>query len=293
MIKASTGERIFNYFNILFIGLFSASILFPFICVINNSFRNNTDIAKNGFRLIPETIRLEAYKFLMTDSDRIVNGYRASIFITVVGTLLCLLFTSMMAYPFSRKDLPGRNVLLMMVVVTMFFSGGLIPFYLLISGLGMKDSWWALIIPNLITPWYMLILRNFFGEVPVSLIEAAKIEGASEATVLSRIILPLSLPSIACIGLFYAVGFWNSWFNAAIFLDTREKYPLQLVLRMIIKTANMEELSKRGYDISRIAVSEANVKAAAIIMTVAPILFIYPFLQKYFVKGMFLGSIKG
>ncbi|NJD04389.1 MAG: carbohydrate ABC transporter permease, partial [Ruminiclostridium sp.] len=188
---------------------------------------------------------------------------------------------------------PGRNVLLMVVVVTLFFSGGLIPSYLLIAALGMKDSWWALIVPYLISPWYMLILRKFFGEVPVSLLESAKIEGASEVTVLSRIILPLSLPSIAVIGLFYAVYHWNAWFPAAIYIDTREKYPLQLALRTIVQTLNLEELSKRGYDVSKIYVSEANVKAAAIIITVAPILCVYPFLQKHFVKGMFLGSIKG
>jgi putative aldouronate transport system permease protein len=292
-VKVSKGEKTFNAINTILLWIASLTIIFPLICVFNNSVRNVNDIMKHNFKLIPESFSLESYHFLISSSDRIINGYRASIFITVVGTLLCLIVTCMMAYSLSRKVLPGKNFFLIIVVITMFFSGGLIPSYLLVTGLGMRDSWWALIIPSLINPWNLLILRNFFKQIPESLEEAARMEGAGETSILIKIVLPLSLPSIASIGLFYAVSFWNAWFGASIYLETRSKYPLQLVLRQITQSINLDELAKRGLDMSKLPISEANVKAAAIVLTIFPILCVYPFIQKYFVKGVFMGSIKG
>ena len=286
------GEKTFDYINICILAVFAVTIIIPFVAVVNNSIRSLDDIKSNMFTIIPERIDFSAYKFLLSDSDVIFNAYRASIFITLIGTVLSLLFTSMMAYSFSRNELKGKSALLLFVVITMFFSGGLIPSYLLTTGIGLRDSWWALILPSLISPWYMLILRNFFAEIPKALIEAARIEGANEADILYKIVLPLSTASIAAIGLFYAVGYWNSWFAASIYLETKTKFPLQLLLRIIMQQLDLENMLKRGVQMDIVKVYSENVKAAAIVITMLPILCVYPFLQKYFVKGVFMGSIK-
>jgi len=286
------GEKAFDYINICMLAVFAVTIIIPFVAVVNNSIRSLDDIKSNMFTIIPERIDFSAYKFLLSDSNVIFNAYRASIFITLIGTVLSLLFTSMMAYSFSRNELRGKNALLLFVVITMFFSGGLIPSYLLTTGIGLRDSWWALILPSLISPWYMLILRNFFAEIPKALIEAARIEGANEADILYKIVLPLSTASIAAIGLFYAVGYWNSWFAASIYLETKTKFPLQLLLRIIMQQMDLENMLKRGVQMDTVKVYSENVKAAAIVITMLPILCVYPFLQKYFVKGVFMGSIK-
>lgn len=293
MQRMTRGEKIFAIVNYFILTLLSAVIIFPILSVVINSFRDAKDIMINAYTLLPERVNLEAYKFLLVDSRKIADGFTASLFITGVGTLLCLMFTGSMAYPLSKKYLPGKNAITMMVFITMFFSGGLVPGYLLVTFLGMKDTWWALIIPGMISPWYMILMRNFYYQVPEAIEESAKIEGANDILIFLRMYIPLSLPAIMTIGLFYAVGFWNSWFSASIYLNTLSKYPLQLVLKIIMSSANITALMEKGVDLSNIAVTEENVKSAAIVLTTLPIILVYPFVQKYLVKGVYVGSIKG
>jgi len=287
------GEKTFNLLNIFFMLLFTVIIILPFWSVMINSVREASMIARRGFVFLPEDITIENYKFFFVNSSRLLWGYRSTIIITVMGTFLNLLFTSMMAYPLSKKYLPGRTGIIVIVLITMFFSGGLIPYYVLVIKLGLKDSWFALILPGLISAWNMLLMRNFYSQVPDSLEESALIEGASDAQVLFRVVIPLSLPAMATIGLFYAVDHWNSWFSALLFIDTVEKRPLQMQLRTIIfNLVSIRDLAGGRADV-RPSVSEHGLRASAIILSILPILFVYPFIQKYFVKGLFIGSLKG
>lgn len=270
-------------------------MLYPFLYVLATSFSSNASVLAGRVSIVPDGFNLRAYKAVFNYS-LVWTSYRNTIFYTTLGTAINMLLTILAAYPLSRKDFYGRGIFTFFIAVTMFFSGGLIPTFLIVRGLGLYNTFWALLLPGAISTTNMIIMRTFFQNIPDALEEAAIIDGASDLQILTKIILPLSIPSIATIGMFYAVGHWNSWFSAMIYLRDRSKYPLQLVLRQIVLQNQVNELLSQQHgttiEETQSLISET-VKYATIIVAVVPILCVYPFIQKYFVKGVMIGSIKG
>ena len=294
-MKLSRGEKIFEVINYVILTILSLCFLVPFLFVLGTSLVGIEEWAHRGaYILIPRKIDLGAYKMLLGRGSLIGNAYAVTLFRVLVGTLLNLIFTATFAYALSKRDLPGRTLLTVYVFITMVFSGGLIPTFVLVDTLGLMGSVWALIIPVLMNPWWMLIMRNFFMAIPPEIEEAAIVDGATPPVILWKIILPLSLPSLATIGLFYAVWHWNEWFSAAIYLGDMTKYPIQLILRSVLY---MGQGSYRGelQMIMEAAVlpPAQTLKSAMIIVSTVPILVVYPFIQVYFVKGVMVGSVKG
>jgi putative aldouronate transport system permease protein len=241
-------------------------------------------LAHSGLLLKPAGISLSAYKTIINNNN-IWSGYLNTIFIVVIGTVVSLLITSMAAYTLSRKGFGARYVIMLLITFTMMFSGGLIPLFLTVKSVGLYDSRWSLIFPVMINTTNLIIMRTAFGEVPVSLEESAKIDGANDIIIYARIVMPLAQATIAVICLYYGVAYWNSWFMASIYLRTRSNFPLQLILREIL-IANDNETSDSE-------LMSESIKYAAIIVSTLPILCVYPFLQKYFVKGVMIGAVKG
>lgn len=297
MSKLSPGEKLFSILNNVFLFGLCLIFLIPFLSVIMTSFVGPAEYARRGaFILIPEEFDFTAYRLFLNRSSIVINAYQITLFRVVVGTSLNLLFTATLAYVLSKRNLPGRVPLTIFVFITMIFSGGLIPNFLLMDTLGLLDNVWVLILPGLINPFYLLIMRNFFMGIPAELEEAAIIDGATPPLILWKIILPLSMPAIATIGLFYAVWHWNAWFDATIYLTDLQKMPVQVILRGILDAA--QSASSTGDVLSvMLEVDEMppgqSLKAAMIMVTTLPILVVYPFIQKYFVKGALIGGIKG
>jgi putative aldouronate transport system permease protein len=263
-------------------------MLYPFIHVLSISFSTSAEALRPGLHLYPREISLFAWDRVMTDKN-IWLALGNTVFRTIVGTLLTLLIMSMGAYPLAKKYLPHRNFYMMFIVITMFFSGGLIPSYLLIKSLGLIDSRWALIVPGLISTYSLLILRNFFMGIPEELEDSAKIDGASDLRILFTLVIPLSKPVLATLGLWSAVGHWNAWFDALLYLQDQKLFVLQTFLRRLVITTEGDPL----LPVSSVFETAETVKAAVIMFTALPILIVYPFLQKYFVKGTLVGSLKG
>lgn len=291
-IKPTIGERTFDVFNIVILTVMSLLFLIPFLSVLATSFISAEESMRRGaFVLIPEKIDFSAYDMLLNRGMIIYNAYKVTIFRVVVGTFLNLVFTATLAYGLARRTLPGRNALVWIIFLTMIFHGGLIPSYMLIDNLGLKDTLWVLIIPSLVSAWNLFIMRNFFLTLPEELEESAVIDGASPAVNLWKIVVPLSMPAIATIGLFYAVHHWNDWFNASIYINSQSKMPIQVVMRNILLTGLLQDETQ--VDLIRDPPPAATLKSAVVIISTLPILFVYPFIQKYFVKGMLVGSVKG
>ena len=288
----STGRKIFNVVNIILMVGLAVMTAYPMLYVIFASFSEPTQfIGFEGILLKPLGFYTEAYELVFRDS-RIFTGYMNTLFIVVVGVTVNILVTSLGAYVLSRKSFVYRNAVMVFIMVTMYVSGGLIPFYLLVKGLHLDGTLWSLILPNAISTFNLIIMRTAFEGVPASLEESAKIDGASHWTIMFRIVLPLSMPTVAVMILYYGVGHWNSWFNASIFLQGKPQlYPLQLVLREILiqNTATDMTLATESGDVS--LVTEI-IKYAVIVVATLPILVLYPFLQKYFVSGLKVGGVK-
>lgn len=296
MTLQSTGmrERVFAYLNGAVLLLLSCAFLLPFLMVFSTSFISDEEAIRRGsFVLIPHSIDLSAYKIILGQSSLLLNAYKVTLFRVVVGSLLNVLVTAMLAYGLSKRTLPGRQIIVTFVFLTIIFSGGLIPTFMLIDGLGLRNSLWVLVLPGLVSAWYMFIMRTFFWSIPSELEESATMDGANAFTILWRIILPLSLPSIATIGLFYGVAHWNSWFDAAIYIDNVNKLPIQMVMRNILLSGitNQDQFPEAQM-FEQLPPAET-LKSAVIIVCTLPILLIYPFIQKYFVKGALIGSVKG
>ncbi|WP_426447378.1 carbohydrate ABC transporter permease [Paenibacillus sp. S-38] len=284
-------ERMFDGSNALFMVLLSILTLYPFLYVAFASLSDPASLMQHrGLLLMPEGFSLDAYKAVF-DNPMIPAGYRNTLFYVTAGTAINLFMTSLGAYVLSRKGLYFRNAMMFFIVLTMFFQGGLIPTYLLVSSLGMIDTPWAMLLPGAISTWNLIIMRTSFQAVPVSLEESARIDGANDWTILFRVIIPLSLPVIAVMILFYGVGHWNAWFGAMLYLRDRELYPLQLVLREILITNSTDNMTTGASSLDKIPIGET-IKYATIIAATIPILLLYPFLQKYFVKGVMIGAIK-
>lgn len=293
-MQNSTSDKVFSFFNYFFLAIILLLILYPLYFVVSASFSNPTYILTGEMWLWPKGFNLDAYKKVFENED-IVNGFINTLKYTTFGTLINVIMTIMAAYPLSRKDFYGRNVIMAIFVFTMFFSGGLIPTYLLIRDLGMINTFWVMVIPNAVAVWNIIIMRTFFQTtIPLELQESAQIDGCGNIRILINIVLPLSLPVIAVMVLFYAVGHWNSYFNALIYLSDKEKFPLQLVLREILIKGEMDEMIKATSEsFLKQQLSVEGLKYAALIVSNLPMMILYPFLQRYFVKGFMVGSIKG
>ncbi|PAD29070.1 carbohydrate ABC transporter permease [Paenibacillus sp. 7523-1] len=290
----SRGDRAVEWMIYAALVLVSVVVLYPVFFVGIASISNPENVMRGEVWLWPKNISLVGYERLFANSE-LMKGYGNTLLYTVAGTMLNLVMTIAAAYPLSRPDFRGRTIFTILIVFTMFFSGGMIPTYLLIKDLGMLDTFWVMIIPSALSVWNMLIMKTFFqNSIPKEIQEAAFMDGCSNMMVLTRIVLPLSGPVLAVMVLFYAVGHWNSYFNALIYLSDRDKYPLQLFLREILVQGQMQEMVDISDDsLARSMMDAEAIKYAAVIITNLPMLILYPFLQKYFIKGVMIGAVKG
>jgi len=289
--KNSAGEIVFMGLNGVFMLLVVVVTLYPFLYVLFASISDPVRMGQHmGFLLYPLGFTLGSYNRVL-QNPMILGGYANTLLYVVTGTTLNLLLTSLGAYVLSRKGLMLRNLIMFLIVVTMFFSGGLIPFYLIVRSLGLTDKIWALILPVAISSYNLIVMRTSFAQVPDSMEESAKIDGASDWRILFQIYIPLSMAVMAVMILFYSVGHWNSWFNAMIFMRSREKYPLQLILREILIASTTENMTTEAAASDKEPIGET-IKYATIIVATLPILAVYPFLQRYFVQGVMIGALK-
>ena len=295
MDRMSHGDKVFEVINCIFLGLIACIILYPLIYVVSASFSDAMSVTSGKMILWPVDLTLENYQEVFKN-DNIMRGYRNSLIIMASGTALNLLMTVLAAFPMSRRDLWGRNVLMKLMTFCMFFSGGLIPTYLLVGKtLGLMNNWLALILPGAISVYNMIIMRTYFStSIPYELHEAADIDGCTPFGTLIRIVLPLSGPIIAVIGLYYAVGHWNSYFSALLYINQENIQPLQLYLRKVLTANNAQALMEMGADeAARAAMRAETIKYSVIVVSSVPMLIIYPFVQKFFVKGVMIGAVKG
>ncbi|MEN6315101.1 MAG: carbohydrate ABC transporter permease [Clostridiaceae bacterium] len=291
-VQDNASRKIFNVFNILFMLFISVITLYPMLYVIFASFSRPSDFMMHqGLLIKPLGFTTEIYRMVFRN-PMILRGYLNTIFIVVVGVAINIFFTSIGAYFLSRKNVMLKKIVMFLIVFSMYFSGGLIPFYFTVKELGLDNSLWALIIPGAIGTSNMIVMRTAFMAIPDSLSESAEIDGASHFSILFRVVIPLSLPTMAVMVLYYGVGHWNSWFNALIFLRKREMFPLQLILREILITNTTMDMSI-GVDAGDQELVGDLIKYAVIVIATVPILCLYPFLQKYFVKGIMIGALKG
>jgi len=284
----SKGDLIFSCLVYSILIGFTLSIVFPLVYVVTTSFAPVQDYYTRGFFLIPSSWTLEAYHYLLNNPG-FVSAFQSSVVITVVGTALNITLTSLMAYGLSESWIKGRSAINFMILFTMLFSGGLIPTYLVVDGLQLIDTYWALWLPAAIAPFNVIVMRSFFGSLPYELKESARMDGCGEWRMFATIILPLAKPAIATFTLFYLVGNWNTYFSAIIYLNDDSKWPLQVFLRqmLILNDEKIGQLAETLFTYTPAA------RMAAILITALPLLIIYPFLQKHFNKGMFVGSVKG
>ncbi|MFC4598326.1 carbohydrate ABC transporter permease [Cohnella hongkongensis] len=282
--------RIFSVLNYALLATIALVSFLPFVHVIAGSFTTNAELAASKFVLIPKVWSIEAYRFIFSTST-IFRAMAVSAAVTLLGTLFSMLITSMMAYGLSRRDLDGRKPILFAVVFTMLFNGGLIPTFLVVKELGLIDTYAALVLPIAISAFNLIILKNFFQNIPDGLEESARIDGCSDFGIFFRIVLPLSMPVLATISLFYAVTYWNTYLNAILYLDSSDKWPIQVLLRQIVVLASGIEYGS-NLD-GAVPPPDQTVKMAVIVVATLPILLVYPLLQKHFAKGALLGSIKG
>ncbi|MFE0560384.1 carbohydrate ABC transporter permease [Paenibacillus sp. FSL W8-0187] len=290
----SRSERIAGVFIYIILSFITLLVLYPLFFVLIASISAPETVMRGEVWLWPKELSFVGYERLFANSE-LMRGFLNTLLYTTTGTALNVLMTIAAAYPLSRADFNGRGIFTAIIVFTMFFSGGMIPNYLLVKELGMLDTIWAIIIPSAVSVWNIIIMRTFFqSSIPKEMQEAAFIDGASNMRVLLRIVLPLSGPILAVMVLFYAVGHWNSYFSALIYLSDRANYPMQLFLREILVQGQMQEMVDISDDsLARSLMDAEAIKYAAVIVTNLPMLLLYPFLQKYFVKGVMIGAIKG
>ncbi|WP_206438375.1 carbohydrate ABC transporter permease [Paenibacillus whitsoniae] len=293
-MKESYGDRIFLLMTYVLIGLLVLIVLYPLLYVVNASFSDPKLVINGQIGLFPKGFNLEAYRRVFMNAE-IWTGYRNTVLYTVIGTFVNITLTMMGAYPLSRRNFPWRRGMMIFITITMFFSSGIVPMYLLVKSLGMYNSMWALILPSAISVYNMIVARTFLEtNINEQIYESAYMDGCSNIKSFFYIVLPLSAPIMAVLVLFYAVYHWNSYFEAMIYLKDRSLYPLQLFLReiLVMNQSDNVMMDSIEMDTSKFLVAEG-VKYAVIIVSSGPILLLYPFLQKYFVKGMMIGALKG
>ncbi|WP_101786877.1 carbohydrate ABC transporter permease [Nonomuraea indica] len=286
--NGSLGSRVFDTLNVIvLIGLALITVL-PLLYVLAGSFAGEAEISSRPFFLWPEKIVTDAYEYIFA-TDTFVRALVTTVIVTAVGTVVQLGLTFTMAYPLAKRYLPGRALVLNLVIFTLVFSGGMIPTYLVVRDLGLLDSYWALILPLAINPFYLIIIKSFFQELPQALEEAARIDGANEMGVFFKIVLPLSKPIIATFSLFYAVAIWNDYMSPLLYINDPNKWTLQILVRQLTNTDAANALAQ----MDRTWVPpEQGLKFAVVVIATLPILFFYPFLQKHFAKGVLIGSVK-
>ncbi len=297
MRRSILGERLFAAANYVVVMLFTVFCFLPFYLLVISSLTDQQVLQLDGYSLWPRKFSIEAYKWVLNGKPVLV-GYQVSTFVTVVGTFLSVALMSGVAYALSVKKFKLRNQLSFYIYFTMIFSGGLIPWFITCRMLGLYDNIWALIVPMLMNPWWIFILRNYFNGLPGEIMESAVIDGASDWTILTRIVLPLSMPVLATTALFVAVGYWNDWWHGVILLDFAEFRPLQVIILRIINSirAIRQAMAMEGggaLAISSAQIPAKSIRMAIVVVTIGPIILLYPFVQRYFIKGLTVGSVKG
>ncbi|MFS0869256.1 carbohydrate ABC transporter permease [Paenibacillus xylanilyticus] len=299
IVHKTWGNRVFDIVNYTLLSLLTMACLYPILHIVFASFSDPAQlVAHKGLLLRPLGFTLDGYKLIFKDNSLLI-GYRNTLIYVGLGTLVNMVMTIMGAFVLSRRDLYFKNAIMIVITITMFFGGGLIPWFLLMKDIGLFNNLWAMILPTALSTWNIIILRTGFQAIPLELEEAATIDGASQARILMYVILPLSKATLAVIFLYYLVGNWNSWFNAMVLLQDRDKFPLQLLMKEIL-VANDSSATTMG-SAGGVVIDSAGsstayrelVKYCTIVVSTIPILMVYPFLQKYFVKGVYVGSIKG
>lgn len=292
-IKMSPSEKVgMTFVYIICIGAGLLTIL-PFLYVVAGSFATERELVERDFFIIPHTISLNAYKYIIEDGS-IFRGLVNSFFIMIVGTVINMAFTTTLAYPLSKSWLKGRNAVLNIIIVTMLFSGGMIPNYLVVKSLGLLDSYLALMLPGAVNAFNLIIVKNFFQELPQELEEAARMDGCTDLGIFAKIVLPLSKPALASVSLFYAVSHWNDFFNSLIYLNSTEKFPVQIILRQIVLLSQGASADGSAIDFGPGGTPpEQAVRMAATVAATIPILLVYPFVQRYFEQGVMVGAVKG
>ncbi|MEI7025147.1 carbohydrate ABC transporter permease [Paenibacillus sp. y28] len=289
MVK-SFGDRLFNLCNVTLLGIVALLTFFPLYYVFIVSFTDPSEYLHKKFVLFPEVWSVDSYKYLLSTKS-FLRSLGNSGFLATVGTACSLVVTASLAYALSRRRMRGRKWFMMAIVLTILFSPGIIPHYMLVRQLGLINSVWALILPALASGWNVILMRSFFDSIPVELEESASIDGCNEISTWVRIILPLSLPALAAFGLFYAVGYWNQFFSALMYLNNSSKWPIQVLLQNILLNATSSDLG--ASDVFVQPPPAETLKMASVMVATAPILAVYPFLQKHFAKGAMVGSVKG
>lgn len=293
MKKRVTVGKILVY---IFVGLFTLICLYPFLMVISGSFTTEEDAVLYGFSLVPRHFTTAAYGALFVNKQAIFDGYKVTIFVTVVGTMLSLFVNSMMAFVLSRRQLRGRKFINIYVLITMLFNGGMVPWYIVCTRyLHLQNTIWAMIVPSLVSAWNIFLMRNYFQAIPEEMYESAKIEGAGDFYVFRKIHLHLAIPVLATVLLFTALGYWNDWWLGLMLEEKPELQPLQMLLRNIIANIQFLQSMQNSPEILSLmnSIPSDGVRMALVIITTGPIILLYPFVQKYFVKGIMVGAVKG
>ncbi|HAB61237.1 MAG TPA: sugar ABC transporter permease [Lachnospiraceae bacterium] len=293
-IKMGKSNRTLMLVCYLCIAVFAILCLFPFALMITSSFMTEREIVAEGYKLFPKNWSMSAYRYLLDNPTKLLSAYRVTITITIVGTAIGLFIMSMAGYVLNRKDFKYRNFFSFFIYFTTLFSGGLVPTYILyVRYLNLKDNIWALILPGLVSAWSIFLMRNFMKSIPDELYESATMDGAGPFKIYIRVFMPLALPSLATIGLFLALGYWNEWYNASLYIDTATKYPLQYFLQKMVNQTSIDSLTSLGHVIDAASVPTQSVKMATAVLATGPIILLYPFVQRFFVSGLTVGSVKG
>ncbi|MBQ8637901.1 MAG: carbohydrate ABC transporter permease [Lachnospiraceae bacterium] len=292
-IKRSPGDACVQVLLYLFVGLFAISTVLPFLYVFAGSFATERELLERKFFVIPTEISLNAYRYIVKDG-RVFLGLKNSVIVTLVGTIINMVFSTTLAYPLSRSDFRFRNGVTNMVIVTMLFSGGMVPGYILVTNiLHLRDTYWALWLPGAMNAFNMIIIKNYFQGLPKELEEASHIDGASDLQIFVKVVLPLSKPVLASVSLFYAVGHWNAYFNSLLYISEVDMQVVQQILRNVMNQAQMSEMDETLDWGSQGAPPSKAVRMATTVVATVPILLVYPFIQKFFTQGVMVGAVKG
>lgn len=290
-MRESRGDRAFKLFTVIIVLFIAAACLFPFLYIVSVSFSNKNAVLRGEVFLFPVDLDLSAYKAVF-NNRALMTSMWFTIGLTILHTIICVIMTILCAYPLSKPDLRLKTPLLLYIMFTMYFSGGMIPGYLNIKELGLIDSFWVLILPGCLSTYNMILMKSFFQSMPREIEESAYVDGANDTIVLIRIILPLSKAMLATIALFYAVGRWNGFMDALLYINDGDMYTIQIRLRQLIQSSQVSALIEDIPEMKANVIGET-IKAACLIFSMIPVMIIYPWLQKYFVKGVMIGSVKG
>ena len=293
--KSNRGYRVFNRVSTVLVGLFALLCLLPFLLLLIGSFTDNDVVVRNGYSFFPQKWSMDSYVYLFRNPQGLINAYKVTIITTLATTVFGLFLTAMTGYALSRQDFRSRNVFSFMFYFTQLFGGGLIPWYMVITQyLGMRDTMWALIVPSLLSSYNILLMRNFIKQcVPNEVVESARIDGAGDLRIFVQIVLRLATPALATIGLFIALGKWNDWYSSMLFIKTESKHTLQYYLYRMVNMSNAIKSMQQAGVSTDVKLPSETLKMAMAIVATGPVVLVYPFVQRYFVKGLTVGAVKG